>query len=542
MPAIVESDPPITKLDKKSKKHKEKKRPREEEEPAEARNHKRSKSEAPDAAEVGDSQQLNREEKKKNKKSRKLKAAEPDGVEVDTKQADEPQSKKEKKQKKNKDRSKNGLDATIDDVVPESPLKSKKKSKKDKHEVEASVDAVVDDGAIPEAAASEKKKKKRPRRKSANAVEEGVEEDSGVAQAETQAPAKPAKSPTPDSPPSDDFIVDQMDVDSPSVSRAAKSDIRQPSHAPSSPEFPFATQIVSLYVPLFPVGFDQPLTKVAEQHLKPLLNHYSPLLKGVLLDYRHVTLGELPTRADPRNPPTDRTPTLLACKDEYAVGFGWLTAEVYLFVPRRGAWMEGVVNLQSEGHLGVVCWNRFNASIEANRVPQGWKFIDVVQKAEDAKKAMFRNAGKKTNLEEVDGEGDEDFGAAEEEGEDDQENLETSLQQMHATGYWVDAAGKRVAGKLRFRIKNFDVGTAGDHGYISIEGTMLDAEAEKELRLSEKEKERARMAKANPGGMLRRLTRSIPEFSMTNFGKEDEEEDSSKKVELYSGSRPMTPS
>ncbi|KAH8844676.1 hypothetical protein MCOR27_008371 [Pyricularia oryzae] len=537
MPAIIETDLPSSKADKKSKKNKEKKRPREDDEATEARNNKRSKSEAPTADEAEDGQHVNGGEKKKHKKSRKSKQTETEDVEVEPEQVEEARAKKEKKQKKKKkDKTTNGEDAS-EEVVPESPVKSTKKSKKVKSEVEAAPETIVDDAATEEAA-PEKKKKKRSRRKSDRAAEEDVEEEYGAAKTKkSDSEALP-----PDSPASQGFALDLMDVDSPSVARSAKPDILQPAHAPSNPEFPFATQIVSLYVPLFPIGFDQPLTKVAEQHLKPLLNHYSPLMKGVLLDYRHVTLGELPTRADPRNPPTDRTPTLLSCKDEYAVGFGWLTAEVYLFVPRRGAWMEGVVNLQSEGHLGVVCWNRFNASIEANRVPEGWKFIDVVQKAEDAKKAKFRNAGKKINLEEAEGEGDEEAEAAEEAGEDDQEELEASLQQMHATGYWVDAAGKRIAGKIRFRIKNFDVGTAGDHGYISIEGTMLDDEAERELRVKEKEREKARMAKANTSGMLRRLTRSVPEFSMTSFGKEDEEEDSSKKVELYSGSRPMTPS
>ncbi|TLD34069.1 hypothetical protein PspLS_01615 [Pyricularia sp. CBS 133598] len=535
MPAAIETDLPSTKADKKSKKNKEKKRPREDDEATEARNHKRSKSEAP-TDEAADGQHVNGGEKKKHKKSRKSKQTEAEDVDAEPEQVEEARIKKEKKQKKKKDKTTNGEDVA-EEVIPESPVKSTKKSKKNKNEVEAASEANVDDNAATEGATPEKKKK-RSRRKSDRPAEDEAEEDSAAAKAKkSNSGALP-----PDSPASQGFGIDLMDVDSPSIARSAKPDILQPAHAPSNPEFPFATQIVSLYVPLFPVGFDQPLTKVAEQHLQPLLNHYSPLMKGVLLDYRHVTLGELPTRADPRNPPTDRTPTLLSCKDEYAVGFGWLTAEVYLFVPRRGAWMEGVVNLQSEGHLGVVCWNRFNASIEANRVPEGWRFIDVVQKAEDAKKAKFRNAGKKINLEEADGEGDEEAEAAEEAGEDDQEDLEASLQQMHATGYWVDAAGKRIAGKLRFRIKNFDVGTAGDHGYISIEGTMLDDEAERELRVKEKEREKARMAKANTSGMLRRLTRSVPEFSMTSFGKEDEEDDSSKKVELYAGSRPMTPS
>jgi DNA-directed RNA polymerase I subunit RPA43 len=296
---------------------------------------------------------------------------------------------------------------------------------------------------------------------------------------------------------------------------------------PMGAEFPFFTQTMSLYVPFFPVGFDKPLTNVAAQHLDPLLNHYSPTLRGVLLSYSNLNLSDRPVKASITHPPTDQTPALMHSVGEYAVGFGWLTFDAQLFVPARGKWMEGVVQLQNEGHIGVVCWNKFNASIEANRLPKGWKWIDLTRSGTkpDASPAPDEDAPDRQDQESdmLDG-----------------EELQV-VEQIHTTGYWVNERGRKVSGKLRFRIKNFDVGLAGDYGYLSIEGTCLDDEAERALAAQEREAERTRRAKQNPAGLLRPLSRRVPEFSMTRFGKEDEEEDGGQRTVLYKGSRPGTP-
>lgn len=296
---------------------------------------------------------------------------------------------------------------------------------------------------------------------------------------------------------------------------------------PANAVFPFFTQALSLYVPFFPVGFDKPLTNVAAQHLDPMLNHYSPILRGVLLSYSNLNLSDRPAKASITHPPTDQTPALLHSVDEYAVGFGWLTFDAHLFVPSRGKWMEGVVQLQNEGHIGVVCWNKFNASIEAKRLPQGWKWVDL---AKGTAKQSPPPASDQDDEEQ--GEQEEDIL--------DGEELQV-VEQIHTTGYWVNERGRKVSGKLRFRIKNFDVGLAGDYGYLSIEGTFLDEDAERTLSAEERETERGRRAKQNPSGLLRPLSRRVPEFSMTKFGREDEEEDDGQRTVLYKGSRPGTP-
>jgi len=114
--------------------------------------------------------------------------------------------------------------------------------------------------------------------------------------------------------------------------------------------------------------------------------------------------------------------------------------------------LEGYVNLQNEGHLGVVCWNLFNASIERQRLPEDWKWVGVE---------------------------DEEMGGVDGMGETYAEN---------GIGYWLDGEGNKVDGMVKFRVKDIETSHDREKGFLSIEGTMLDEEAEKDLVYAEREK------------------------------------------------------
>lgn len=499
--------------------------------------HKRSKSEKKRPREEDDST-----EPRKFKKSKKQEDS-PDAVADVVPAADFPvengDSKKKKRSKKQQ--ASNSADAEVADaeVKDDKSKKSKKKSKKDPE-----ADQQPDMDSVPEAEPSEavdevsetpkKSKKEKSKKKDKKRAESPAPAEDGESQKKSKKKRRNAET----QPEAGD---DAMDIDAPQQQTASKTS------ESSDPSFPFYTQTISLYVPFYPVGFDKPITNVAAQHLEPLLNHYSPLLGGVLLAYRNVNLSERPVRPNPKNLPDDHTPALLESVDEYAVGFGWLTADMDLFKPSRGAWMEGTVNLQSEGHIGVVCWNKFNASIEAKRLPAGWKWVDTTKNGS----MHTGTTGQNTKI--TFGDDNEAEEAVEEESENVEEEPEKAdtdvlddaplqLAELHTTGYWVDASGARVSSSpLRFRIKNFDVGIAGDFGYISIEGTTLGDEEERALGRQERELEQRRRAKQNPAGLLRPMLRRVPEFSLTSFGREDEEEDSNQKTVLYKGSRPGTP-
>jgi DNA-directed RNA polymerase I subunit RPA43 len=321
-----------------------------------------------------------------------------------------------------------------------------------------------------------------------------------------------------------------------------------------APAYPFYTQTISIFVPVYPSGFANPHAAAADQHLSPLVKRYSSLLKGVLLAYRNprVSVEGYTMKHDKPQGNADQPQALLLSVNEYAVGFGRLTAEMDLFKPARGAPMAGTLILQSEGHIGVVCWGMFNASIEAKRLPKGWKWFDLAKRQEfkvARRKAKAMHRAKEAGEDQLIGWETEDESDADElaqflnDGEEadpqDDPFAEPVIPQLHTTGFWLNERGNRVKGLLHFRIKNFDVGlgAGADYGFLSLEGTMLTEEEEVELITAEKAEEEARKSKRS--GLLRPELRRVPEFAMTRFTNDQEEEDVREVV--ISMSRPMTP-
>lgn len=298
---------------------------------------------------------------------------------------------------------------------------------------------------------------------------------------------------------------------SPSSAPADSPTASRPIIVPEDKHYPFFTQTFSQRIPIWPAAFDEPLTKTAREYLDPMLNRYSPQFKGVLLAYKNVNLSDRPRRADPQQPPTDATPVVLESFECYAPPFAWLTADLHLFVPSRGAWMEGEINLQSEGHVGVVCFEKFNASIARRSLPRGWKWVEQDEVAGDEDADPFEEKGQQGE----DGNGHTDEADVEAEGQGGKKTPEIAPR-LRSTGYWVDENGNKVEGKIFFRIKNFSSGSTGDYTYLSLQGTMLDDEAEKESAADEREVEKARRARQNPSGLLYPTMR-LPEFSMTKL-------------------------
>ncbi|GAO19546.1 hypothetical protein UVI_02061780 [Ustilaginoidea virens] len=438
MPVAASPEPGSPKHDKKSSKEKsaksEKKRAREEDVATAdgERKHKKSKSVTADAVRRTDDT--------------------PSGISV----------KKEKEQGKKKQKDRKLPRQENDDAAhPDSEKKKKKKRFKE----DPLPDALAEPSKVQPQ--SDKKDKKKKKKKHDEVDAAGHAGDTVSTQ--------------PD--------VDAMDVDQPPASDSSK--IYHPPDIPANPQFPFFSQTVALYEPIYPVGWAHPVTHARHQHLQHLQNKYVPSLRGVLLDYKNVSVGPEPGRAGAAT--DDETVTTVESKREYAVGFGWITADVELFVPSRGAWMEGSVNLQTEGHIGVVCFGRFNASIEARRLPPSWKWVSN----ESTEAHGFEETASVVTA--------DDHGV---------------VRQIHSTGFWTDGSGGRVKGRIRFRIRNFDVGMSGDTSYLSLEGTMLDSDGEKKLV-----KEEARIAQVRrekkDGQKIGR--RRAPDFSMTRFAEESEE-------------------
>ncbi|KAI8948841.1 hypothetical protein F4801DRAFT_436183 [Xylaria longipes] len=270
--------------------------------------------------------------------------------------------------------------------------------------------------------------------------------------------------------------------------------------------YPFYTQTVSQYLPLHPLGINEPIQGYMNQHLEPLLNRYVPSFGGVLLAYRNPRIGEAPGSGSLTQESGMEDMAMFESINEHAVSFGWLTVEIDIFRPSRGVWLEGLVNIQSGGHIGVVCWGKFNASIESGRLPRDWRWVDQhPEKNQDTSPEAAESSP--------------------------QDNTEAEHTEVHATGYWVDGQGAKVTGDapICFRIKNYEVGSSGDYGYLSIEGTMLtEEEEEKKVR---KEMEALR-SKSKHGATLRRERRQLLELGITKFGNDDKQESETQRTEI----------
>ena len=226
----------------------------------------------------------------------------------------------------------------------------------------------------------------------------------------------------------------------------------------STTDTPFHLQTLSLYITLSPISQLHPLLGICAEHLSPLILTYLPALQGVVLSYSNPRLSENPGHSS-----NDKTKKPLAKSvDEYAVSFIWVTAEFLVFRPRRNTWIEGWVNLQNEGHIGLVCWNLFNGSIERKRLPRGWKWKGVAKGTTNGKlKGAQADASQGTD------------------GGGGMSSAKGNVQ--HEEGYFEDEQGMKITGAVRFRVTDVETSANTDRekGFLSIEGTML-SEAEEQ--------------------------------------------------------------
>ncbi|KAI9777526.1 MAG: hypothetical protein M1839_008820 [Geoglossum umbratile] len=216
----------------------------------------------------------------------------------------------------------------------------------------------------------------------------------------------------------------------PAVLESQSHRSREPASVGSS--CPFYLQKSSLYLPLSPISYSYPLQGICAEHLSPLILTYYPPFHGVIISYSNPTLSENP----PRDSDDTKGPVLAKSVDEYAASFVWVTADFLIFKPQRNQWIQGWVNLQSEGHIGLVCWNLFNASIERKRLPKEWKWVGGKAK---------RRADSENGTDEGDGE---------------------------AEGYYVDGSGEKVEGLVEFKVRDCETVRERDKGFLSIVGTL----------------------------------------------------------------------
>lgn len=131
--------------------------------------------------------------------------------------------------------------------------------------------------------------------------------------------------------------------------------------------------------------------------------------------------------------------------------------------PPAGAKIEGLITVQAETHIGLVCWNLFNATVSSDRLPKDWKWSGGASSMDDrrAKRRERLKNDSESNAEHQTNGAAQDLNAQEQ-------------------GHWVDGGGERVDGQISFDVVMVDAegGNQQEGNYVSIVGTMLDPEDE----------------------------------------------------------------
>ncbi|MCJ1246951.1 hypothetical protein MMC30_004162 [Trapelia coarctata] len=252
---------------------------------------------------------------------------------------------------------------------------------------------------------------------------------------------------------------------------------------------PFHLQTFSLYLPLSPICQLYPLQGLCAEHVSPLTLTYYPPVRGVILSYSNPELSEEPNK---HGGAEDQGTVLAISVAEFAVSFIWLTVDFLVFKPQRGGWLEGWVNLQSEDHVGLVCWNLFNASIERKRLPKEWRWVV----GDTRKKSTTKLKNSQEDLQSE----DEEDAVQDVPGTDDAREDE---------GYFEDGQGNKIEGSIRFRVRDLDASMSTDRekSFLSIEGTLLSTDEEGKLIEQEE-----LAAQGGRGGFL---SRSGREYTMS---------------------------
>lgn len=285
-----------------------------------------------------------------------------------------------------------------------------KNAKKQKREGAQAADSRLEDGR--EAGRIEEKKRKRKEKKSKS---HGDAQPNGV-QAETTVDGQRRATPQAEG--------ETRAEDTTAIPSAHEKKLQDHS--------PFIQRTTSLYLPLSPCAANFPLEGLLAEHISPLLLTYYPPLQGVLLSYSNARLSETP---HPNANAEERV--LTKCTNEYAVTFVWLTADFLLFRPQKGTWMEGHVRLGNESMIGLVCYNYFNAVIEKEKMPRDWSWVAEDEELEEQKGRRRREA-------------------------------------VESAGYFQDGEGKRVEGRVVFRVEDFEALVGEGGSGVSVMGSLLE--------------------------------------------------------------------
>ena len=219
---------------------------------------------------------------------------------------------------------------------------------------------------------------------------------------------------------------------------------------------PFYIQRASMYLPIPPIALHYASRGICSEVLSSLLLKYYPPLQGVVAAYANVQISERPDGSSEGGPPVAKS------INEYAVSFIWTIADFLIFRPRKGDRVSGWISLQNEGHIGLICYNLFNARIARSHLSSTWTWIDPTSRQSKSKARLkgseVRDVSNQTGTNSTLVNGDSSEYQGHYEGED----------------------GAAISGTICFTVDDIEASLSADRekSYLMIEGTTIDTAEE----------------------------------------------------------------
>lgn len=191
----------------------------------------------------------------------------------------------------------------------------------------------------------------------------------------------------------------------------------------------------TMYVSLAPCYITNPINGIKAQHLDPLIMTYFPKADGVVLSYSNLNVSKEHHSVDSNGEPN----TIAKVSDSSPFSFLWVNVDLLIWRPQIGDVLEGYIYMQTASHIGLLVHDTFNASIRMRNIPQDWEFVPSQA---------------------------DEFEAEQQE--------EGASSKFRSYGYWADAEGTKVEGKITFTVRS--IHTTGK--MMSLEGTLVPPESE----------------------------------------------------------------
>ncbi|KPI37510.1 uncharacterized protein AB675_3950 [Cyphellophora attinorum] len=323
---------------------------------------------------------------------------------------------------------------------------------------------------------------------------------------------------TSDKPPADETGV----LPATKPPRDADSDIDLPdappvaATSPSPPlDAPTNVEETLLYLPIPAIGLttSNALSSVIAQHLSPLLLTYYRPANGIVLAFQDPVLsahdGGLGLDG-PMRPPSDESTVatsasgevLARTADEFGVCWAWLTTTFLVFRPTPGEEMLGWTNVASEGLVGLVSYNMFQASVGKERIPEEWRWVgpgsdSTAHRKEPRKGKLGSPIKEDAPSQHNQAQADEDEAAAA------ASKVTRPRSEDDDKGHFLDTAtNTRVPDTLTYKIVDVDLVPGHAHGTLTyqIDASLLDEAAEQRVNAEAKARWERQMKQRSSAG------------------------------------------